>query len=169
MKRLLILTAIIMIMVAASTSGGDYPGRFGLGLSATESSPTFALQLLAGPYYRLEGTMAVSHARPDDDDSSTRWRLGFGIFYNFRQGTDFRPFVGGRFIYDFISGYDEKYVDIIGGPSFGAEYYFSKHFSVRGEYMVRIIKTDDVISPSLLPANTTYIETTQFLSVNFYL
>jgi len=30
MKRLLILTAIIMIMVAASTSGGDYPIRFGL-------------------------------------------------------------------------------------------------------------------------------------------
>ena len=111
---------------------------------------------------------AFSHTYVSGGGYANRFIPGIRIFYNFRPGSNFRPFAGLGFTFDILHVAERNYMDIFVGLSFGGEYYFSKHFSIQGEYRLELIATDDEFSPNWLGADAAYLNTKQVLSVSFY-
>jgi hypothetical protein len=158
----------ILLMPLSSVMAGGNAGQFGIGLTVTEESPAFLVRYWGSERITMNPEFSFSHTAITGGGYANNFTPGLRIFYHFRPGSDFRPFVGLGFALDILHVAEKNYMDIFAGPSFGAEYYFSKHFSVQGEYRVEIVATDDEFSPNWLSANASYLNTKQVLSVHFY-
>ncbi len=166
-------TSFMVTLFVLSSSALAESRKKGIGFSVTESSPTFLLRLWVSNSVSLEPSFAFRRvtARETDILSNGNIRLtpGLGVIYHGRNGSDFRPFVGGRVTLDMLAGKSKVRMDKMFSPVFGGEYFFSDHFSIAGEYQLTIIFTDKSVSPSIdLRSSSTYYSTTQLLTVNFY-
>ena len=162
-----ILTSALCIMSANLMAGG-VKGQKGIGFSATDVTPTFKSVIWVSDNVKFEPSIAFASFSPDEGDGLTRFIPGLGILYSFRVGEPIRPFVGIRGAFDMLSADGESYSDIMFAPAVGAEYFFSDHFSVAGEYQMQIIMADDQLSPNFYSAGSTMIESAEMLSVHFY-
>ncbi len=170
LSKLHLSTTIFLIVLAlcASAAASGRARQLGIGLGITETSTDFMVNFWLSEYFSLEPSFAFRDLSPEGDGGFTRYIPGLGFLYHWSADKDLRPYVGLRGAFDVLSGADGKYTDVSVSPVFGGEYFFSDNFSVSGEYQVVLIVTDDELSPGLLPANSTTVETVEFLSVHFY-
>ena len=160
------MLASIVILSSGVFAGGE-TGQIGIGLSATDATPTFTLNFWLNNTMRMEPSLAIARLSPDGGDSYTRITPGLGYFYCLKPGSSIRPYFGARVLMDMSAFDGETYTDYLAAPTIGAEYFFSDNFSVRGDYQVQFIFANDNYSRNL-PVGSTAIETASFLGVNFY-
>lgn len=165
--RCVLLTSILLTVSDPVFAGGK-AGQVGIGLSATDIAPNFMVHIWATDNITIEPSFVLSNFSPKEDGEYTRYAPGLGLLYHWGNAKNIRPYAGFRGALDILSGGGNNYSDIVLGPVFGGEYFFSDHFSVSGEYQIQILITDDKLSPNLLPADATYENTAAFLSVHFY-
>ncbi len=175
MKKILVIAvAFVMIMglaggamAAAMTSGG-------MGISVGMGNSVFGdtgLVRISGKYFidkdlALLAGFGFQTTTGDVDVDVFSFQVGVRKYL----GTgDFATFVGGRISYDTFEDTDplfpedQKAIDIMG--EFGAEYFFSKQFSVEGSIGLGFGTVDDNISNT----DYTYFGTrTVGVSANFY-
>lgn len=163
------LSSVLVLLSIANSKADAETGSLGIGLAASESSSTFLVRVWTSPKFTIEPTLALLRFSPKIGDSQTRLAPGLGLIYHGRQGESMRPLVGVRFELDMLITDGSDLMDVHLAPVFGGEYFFSKSFSVSGEYQFVFIFTDDSVSPDIsLRANSTYLLSSQLLSVNFY-
>jgi hypothetical protein len=162
----IILLSLLLIVGTAFASGEK--GKFGIGFTVTESTPTFMGTLWVSNAVTLEPMLAYSTFSLDDDHSATQLVPGLGVSFHMRPGKDTRPFVGLRFMYNTLMSNEESYSDLYLGPAFGITHYFANQFAISGEYRINVITTDKEFSPSDLIPDATYIQTGALLLVHFY-
>jgi len=167
-KTIFGLFTISLMLLSSSLIAGGAKGQKGIGFSATDVTPTFKSVIWVSDNVKFEPSIAFASFSPDEGDGLTRFIPGLGILYSFRVGEPIRPFVGIRGSFDMLSADGESYSDMMIAPAVGAEYFFSDHFSVAGEYQMRIIMADDQLSPNFYSAGSTMIESAEMLSFNFY-
>ncbi len=162
------LTLLVTFVPHCSFAGGD-GGDLGIGLSVTESSPTIMGMIWLSKFVTAEPTFSYSRIGLPRSRYAIRFSPGLGLLYHYKDGKEFRPFIGFRLAVDFLSVSDSSYSDLILDPVAGAEYFFSDNFSVCGEFQFKITKTDKTLSPALLQPDATYMNTAQLLRLNFYI
>ncbi|MEW5925392.1 MAG: hypothetical protein AB1746_15535 [Candidatus Zixiibacteriota bacterium] len=166
-NRFFSLVLLASVILASSVFAGGKTGQVGIGLSATDATPTFTLSFWHSNNMKMEPSFAIARLSPDGGDSYTRIMPGLGYFYCLKPGSSIRPYFGARFMLDMSMFDGETYTDYLAAPAFGAEYFFSDNFSVTGEYQVQFIFANDNYSRNL-PVGSTAIETAAILGVNFY-
>lgn len=166
-RHILYVMLFSLLLLSSNSFAGGETGQIGIGLSATDVTPTFTLSFWSSDVMKLEPSFSFANLSPDESDSYTRFMPGLGFFYSLKPGSSIRPYLGARFIMDMSTFDGETYTDYLIAPTFGAEYFFSDNFSVTGEYQVHFIIADKQYSRNL-PAGSTAIETAAVLGVNFY-
>lgn len=163
------LLALVLLFLATSIMAQPEQGKVGIGFTVTESSPGLMLRWWAGESVTVEPQFAIRYISLDEiDASSTQLGLGIGVAWRKVTGTALRPLVAARFEYDMLITEDETYADMLLSGGFGAEYFFSNHFSVGGEVDLSLVFTDDDFSPNFPTENTTILTTSQMLTAHFY-
>jgi hypothetical protein len=162
-----VITGFLLIPLSSAIAGG-HTGQFGIGLSVNNESPAFAVHYWTSDHFTLNPEFAYQHTHIRDGGSANNFIPGLWIYYHFRSGSEFRPFAGAGFDINLLHTSGENYIDVMAGPAFGGEYFFSDHFSILGEYRLEVTHTDDEFSPDWLSTDTFYFQTRQILSVHFY-
>ncbi|MCH9031248.1 MAG: hypothetical protein IIB00_03180 [candidate division Zixibacteria bacterium] len=167
LQRLIFFVSLSLALPASSFAGGT-SGQTGIGFLVTDISTSLNLRIWSSENMTIEPTFSFSRIFPKNSGSLASYQMGLGIAAHWKPGEDLRPYIGGRISFDIASFNDETYADIAFSPVFGAEYFFSDHFSVGGEFQVIFVFTDDTFSPALLATNATYIQPAQALTVQLY-
>lgn len=154
----------VLILSSGKVIAGGNSGQIGIGLSVTESSPSFAITIWGSNHITIEPSIAISSI----NHSYIRFLPGLKLGYHMRAETDMRPYFGLGAVLDILRANDSTYRDIGFGPFFGMEYFFNKHLSIAGEYEVGFIITDNKFSPSFLPKDAFGIATAGYLTARFY-
>lgn len=165
--RLLFLVLFAATLPASSFAGGT-SGQIGIGFLVTDISTELNLRIWSSKNITFEPTFSFSHISPENSGSLTSYVPGLGFAAHWKSGEDLRPYIGGRISLNIASFSSSTFTDIAIAPVFGAEYFFSDHFSIGGEFQLVVILTDDDFSPALLASNATYIQTAQALTVQLY-
>ena len=161
----IILGLVLFLVISSSVLAGGNSGQVGIGFTVTESTPTFLMHYWVSETFTFSPELSFNSL---SEPELKRYSFGGTFAYHMKQGSDFRPTIGFFVINDVLRTEDDSYSDLYFGPLVGAEYFFNYHFSVSGLYKVEIIKTNDVLSPSFLQTDATYISTAQLLTVQYY-
>jgi hypothetical protein len=171
MKRFIIVIGILVMMVSivapATAANSLKQNTFGLSLGFNNGSLNDAVTI-SGRYFVTDTLAAMAdfgYAKQSGDQSGTFVLIGIGA-RAYLTKADFAPFVGGSIRYekDKIQGNTEM-LGIF--ADFGAEYFFSKEFSVEGSIGIGL---EDVEDNSVNPSQdyTVFGTTTTGVRVNFY-
>jgi len=131
--------------------------------------PTFTFRYWSSETFTIEPSFGVIYIAYNHGIDKARLVPGLGLAYHFRPNTNMRPYVAFQVGLDMETN-GEARTDVILGPAFGAEYFFSDRFSISGEYRFAFVVTDEDSSPSpSFASDATYVITFQLLSLHFYL
>ena len=171
MKRFIIVASILVMMAgfAAPVSAANSlkQNTFGLSLGFNNGSLHDAVTI-SGRYLVTDTLAAIADfgfAKQNGDQSGSFLLIGVGV-RKYLKKEDFAPFVGGSFKYEKNKIQDNTEMFGIFGD-FGAEYFFSKEFSVEGSVGIGLESVEDnTVNPS--QDYTVFGTTTSGVRVNFY-
>lgn len=186
-RGILIASTVLLVSRGVAVAGGN-AGDFSLGVTTVVPGPnfmywswyssetvrlepgfpTFTFRYWSSETFTVEPSFGFVYIGHNHRDDEARLVPGLGLAYHLRPNTNMRPYIAFRLGLDMeVNG--EARTDVILGPAFGAEYFFSDRFSISGEYRIAVVLTDEDSSPSPLASDATYIITFQLLSLHFYL
>ena len=153
-KLWLSLVAVLALATTANAQGDG--AKIGIGVSISPLSSlaltdggvtvpggafAFYVPINIGENFKVEpelGFFRYKASQGDNESTDTQWRFGTGLFYVFSERESLRPYVGPRLG---IVSTSEKFndesdtqTDFFVGLALGAEYYFSSHFTLGGEF-----------------------------------
>ena len=181
MKNLTLLgTAFAMAMMAgnAAAESGPAAGKFGINIGFTQPSAisgTPANFLINGKYFITKdmavlagvGLVIVDSGAAANSKSTS---LGFqGGIRKYLKSDDFAPFVGGKLQYLSTRQGANDVTDFALMAEGGAEYYFSKQFSVEGSIGLGYASSESKPVAGGASTKSTALGSTTFnVSANFY-
>lgn len=168
--RIAIIAFMISLMAQLPASADDKLPKIGIGISVNQDISSFLPRLWINDRLSVNPEIAFSvESRHDSGDELIRVIPGLSVLMHLRPGSDCRPYFGWEFALDILNANDIPYTDIITGPVFGGEYFFSKHFSVSGEYQIEFVFTDEKYSPGFsLSTHSRYIRSEQRFIAHIY-
>jgi len=176
--KVLAAAAAIAFSGAASAANSLQAGSMALNVTAFDgtSADTISkvvggaaddLFIVQGKYF-VQNDMAILAGLGIGIKGGDAKGTDFGIRAGVRKylrTTDFAPFVGGYFGYSSTNDSNYKITQIMG--EFGAEYFFSKQFSIEGAARAGYISGEDSTGPTTVKATNIGTASAGF-SVNFY-
>lgn len=166
--KLVIFLTLPFIAFALGANANDKPGLFGIGLNVVDPPPHMMLRFNVSKEVSLGLQFGIQHLAVKGEASSTRYMPGFGFQFHFRNSSNLAPLCGFGCAFDMLRAIGVTYTDSHIYIDLGAEYYFSKHFSINGEYQITFIITNDTFSPGGYVSDAVYFVNRQQLCVYFY-
>ena len=170
MKRLVILTMILTLVLFSSVFSQNYAGKLGLMVSTTSSISysNIGFSYWLNNNVSLEPTFGLTTMSSQGSSSTTMTPGARCIFH--MSNKKLKPYLGGGFnaIISSTSNSD-SYTDIMISGLYGVEYFISKWFSIGGEFQLNVIITNKDASPSGYMADATIIKTGSLIILRFYI
>lgn len=161
-KLWLSVAAVLVLATTANAQSTSDGAKIGIGVSISPLASLFSTDtgLLSVPggtfaFYvpinigetiKVEpelGFFRYKVSQGDNESSETQWRLGTGLFYVFAERESLRPYLGPRVgivsTSDKVNGEGDTQTDFFVGLALGAEYYFSSHFTLGGEFQFNYV------------------------------
>ena len=159
-------TLIVLIFLFYSSTFYSQPqkGNIGISVLVQNSQLDFLIPIFISDNFAVSPAVGISSI----SDQFTDISLGGIIRYYFSKNI-VSPFIGGRFGALLLNPKDgESTTDLIFGPLFGGEYYFTKNFSVGIELQLNITKSDERSNRFNNPNGTNINTATAFFATIYF-
>ena len=159
-----LLSCAIPVQMVCAEESFDH-GRFGLAASIQSNQLDISIPLWLSERFVI--SPVVSAAYIADGLSYSDFGVGALFRYNMRTGRAV-PYIGARAgVVILIPDEGDSMLDIVLGPAFGGEYFFSPHFSIGVEGQVNVAISNDASSRFGNPGGTS-INTATAVFATFY-
>jgi hypothetical protein len=149
--------SLVAVLALATTANAQESGvKVGIGVSLSPLSSVFVTEEIGvttvpggtfafyvpiniGENFKVEpelGFFRYKESYGDNEATVTQWRLAMGLLYVLRERESLRPYVSTS---EKFNDADDSQTDFFVGLALGAEYYFSSHFTLGGEFQLNYV------------------------------